>query len=414
MEHQQLFRQFNPLSPTTRQTTRALQEIQSQQITGILVLDDSPPPQPFMQFQTPLHNNHNMFQTTPLGHNHHNNTNMFQTTPLHDNGLGVGALELADRMRWNVNFDPDLATPNPSPDEMVIQARGRRQVPLTFSPDINHTPLRQQMQRAKLSTLATRSPTRIGSRLLLPSQNRTSPRKRLTLSDTPPSNSVVSQVYTPSPDRFLKVSPLTKKVKLDGQGMRSVDPEVAMKGLSHAQLVDMFSTMMLKHPELREEVRQVMPTPDLTELETNLEYLKKNIYKAMPSARLESKTDSMAYNRVSGHLLAFKRALADGPKRLLEAQSWVSVVDYTVMAWAYVKATPTWDNHAHNNVRRACFKNLAGNCMAALKRGEFNAEQCRDIKSKLVKLNDSCSDEITACLKHLDHIINNGNEGIVA
>jgi len=390
MEQQQLFRQYNPLSPTTRQTTRALQEIQAQQITGILVLDDSPPA---AQFQTPLHNNHM----------NHNNIN---------NALDAGALELADRMRWgNVNFDPNFATPNPSPDEMVIQARGRRQVPLTFSPDINHTPLRQQMQRAKLSSLATRSPTRVGSRLLLPSQTRTSPRKRLTLSDTPPSSSsVVSQVYTPSPDRFLKVSPLTKKVKLDGQGMRSVDPEVAMKGLSHAQLVELFSSMMLKRPELREELRQVMPTPDLTELEANLEYLKKNIYKAMPSARLESKTDSMAYNRVSGHLLAFKRALADGPKRLLEAQSWVSVVDYTVMAWAYVKATPTWDNHAHNNVRRACFKNLANNCMTALKRGDFNAEQCKDIKAKLIKLNDSCSDEIGACLKHLDHIINNGNE----
>jgi len=362
-----LFRQFNPLSPTTRQTTRALQEIQAQQLTGILVLDDVPV----------------------------NNTPLLDTEQ--------------DRIRWNVNFDPNLTTPNPSPDEMVIQARGRRQVPLTFSPDINHTPLRQQMQRAKLNALAlTRSPTRgPASRLLLPSQTRTSPRKRLTLSDTPPSSGI-SQVYTPSPDK-LKVSPLTKKVKLDKHGLKSVDPETAVKGLSHAQLVDLFSSMMLHHPELREEVRELVPTPDLSEIEENLAYLKKNIYKAMPSARLEPKTDSMAYNRVSGHLLAFKKAVVEGPKKLLEAQQWLSIVDYTVMAWAYVKATPIWDNHAHNNVRRACFKNLAGTCMTALKRGEFNAEQCGEIREKLVKLSDSTSEEIAACLKHLDHIINNGN-----
>jgi len=372
MEHQQLFRQFNPLSPTTRQTTRALQEIQSQQLTGILVLDD-----------------------VPITNNQDNNT--------------LNALELADRMRWNVNFDPNLTTPNPSPDEMVIQARGRRQIPLTFSPDINHTPLRQQMQRAKLNNLSsTRSPTRgPASRLLLPSQTRTSPRKRLTLSDTPPSFTI-SQVYTPSPDK-LKISPLSKKPKLDKQGITAVDPETSIKGLSQAQLVQIFSNMMIKHPELREEVRDMIPTPDLSELEENLSYLKKNIYKAMPSARLEPKTDSMAYNRVSGHLLAFKKAVGEGPKRLLEAQQWVSVVDYTVMAWAYVKATPTWDNHAHNNVRRACFKSLAGNCMTALKKGEFNAEQCKEIREKLGKLSDSTSDEISACLKHLELVINNGN-----
>ena len=34
-------------------------------------------------------------------------------------------------------------------------------------------------------------------------------------------------------------------------------------------------------------------------VEERLNYLKKNIYKALPNTRLESKTDSLAYNRYS-------------------------------------------------------------------------------------------------------------------
>jgi len=45
----------------------------------------------------------------------------------------------------------------------------------------------------------------------------------------------------------------------------------------------------------------------------------------------------MAYNRASVHLLTFKRALVEGARVLSEALQWVSLVDYAVMAWGYVK-----------------------------------------------------------------------------
>ena len=55
--------------------------------------------------------------------------------------------------------------------------------------------------------------------------------------------------------------------------------------------------LLLNHPELRAEVSRLIPTPDLSQLEEKLNFLKKNIYKALPNTRLESKTDSLAYNR---------------------------------------------------------------------------------------------------------------------
>ena len=73
-----------------------------------------------------------------------------------------------------------------------------------------------------------------------------------------------------------------------------------------------------------------MPSPDLGAMEENLNYLKKNIYKALPSTRLESKIDSMAYNRVSVHLVAFKKGLVESLRTLLDSHHWIPAIDYTV------------------------------------------------------------------------------------
>ena len=302
--------------------------------------------------------------------------------------------------------------PTPSPDEQIIQARGRRQMPLTFSPDVHLTPLRNRRvvaQSALLTGKNTPSPVNMG-RLLLPT--RTSPRKRLTLTDSPPernsSTGNVSCFDTPSPDK-VKRSPISKKCKIDkdlvGSGASST--LTLMKGLSNAQLIDIFAKIMEDHPEVEEEVAAALPAPDLAVLEEKLNYLKRNVFKALPSNRLESKTDSLAYNRVATHLLAFKKTLVDQGKQLTEAGQWASVVDYTVMAWSYVKATPVWDNPSHNNVRKQCFKSTAVNCLAALKKGSWSPQLAAEIKGRLAPLTKD-SDDLAACVKYLDTIAGDG------
>lgn len=352
---------FNPLSPTTRQTTRALQEIQSQR-PNLLVVQQGGDGQELIQF-------------TPLP---------------------MQPIDITDRMRWSTNL---ISSPNPSPDEMVIQARGRRTIPLTYSPDI------RQVTRQSQSGL-TQSPTRPHtSRLLLSPTSRSSPRKRLTLSDTPPSGPVSSSFYSPSPDKTRR-SPISKKLRLSPQS--SVTTETLMKGLSHGQLVQLVTDLMSARPDIKKEVRELLPNPDLTEHEANLNYLKRNIYKALPSTRLESKTDSMAYNRVSVHLMAFKKCLTDGMKCLLDSHQWVSVIDYTVMGWGYVKSTPVWSNPPHNTVRKACFKALAMGAMRALREGGFGQDEHLAIRDKLDKLRGE-SDEVIVCIKYIDFILRNSD-----
>jgi hypothetical protein len=70
-----------------------------------------------------------------------------------------------------MNLMSTLPTPSPSPDELIILQRGRRKVPVTWSPDIKRTPIK-----------VPGSPSRSCSIVL-----RSSPRKRLLLGDeTPP------------------------------------------------------------------------------------------------------------------------------------------------------------------------------------------------------------------------------------
>ena len=69
-------------------------------------------------------------------------------------------------------------------------------------------------------------------------------------------------------------------------------------------------------------------------------------------------------------------------KRLVEAQSWVSVLDHAVMAWTYVRSTPVWDNAPHNNARRQCFKALAANALQAIKKGVWTAETAADVRDR--------------------------------
>ena len=193
-----------------------------------------------------------------------------------------------------------------------------------------------------------------------------------------------------------------------GSLSEDIDPITKLKGLSQEQMVSLLTELMHKRPEIREDVKRSMPEPDIAAMEENLNYLKRNIYKSLPNTRLESKTDSMAYNRVSTHLLAFKKAITDQGKKLCDSHSWVALLDHSVMAWSYVKSTPVWDNQPHNNIRRQCFKLLAANALQAIKRGLWSAEACGKLKDKMATM-EKDSEDIGLCIKQLDLIINNGN-----
>ncbi|XP_069698498.1 uncharacterized protein [Periplaneta americana] len=257
------------------------------------------------------------------------NTRLTPVTALVPNSNPVGL--------WNisVNLPSSYVSPSPSPDEMIIQQRGRRRVPATWSPDIDQD---KQNGPTRDRTPVKASPLK--STIVL----RSTPRKRLLLNDP--------KELFPTPEKTRKMSPNSKKSRVEKPSSHSVGPlQATLKGLSQDQLIDVIQGLVGKHPDLED-----------------------------------------------------KCVLEQG-RQLVESQHWESVLEYVFLAWSYVRATPLWDNPPHNTARRQCFKSLAAQCMTALKKGMWTNEQCESFQEKL----ESCledNEDIQACLKHLDILRN--------
>ncbi|GLH12338.1 Uncharacterized protein GBIM_17070 [Gryllus bimaculatus] len=295
----------------------------------------------------------------------------------------------------NVNVPSSYMSPSPSPDEMVIQQRGRRRMPVTWSPDLDAAKQQHHQHTPVKSSPAKNNSN--GSGIVL----RSTPRKRLLLDA-----SVKDPFTTPEKVRRLspsKVSPNSKKAaRVERLATPLEGPlDLALLALSPQQLVDIVQQLMVKHQFLEQDVKELLPVPDIRPLEDRLSELRKNIYKSLPNSRLTSKTDSPAFNRVATHLSVFKKCLLDQLRQLTSSQNWGAVLEYVLTAWTYVRATPLWDNPPHNNCRRACFKSLTASCLSALKRGgPWSLRQLEHIETKLESM-AADSEDIQACIKHL-------------
>ncbi|KAL9965410.1 hypothetical protein ACROYT_G029209 [Oculina patagonica] len=221
-------------------------------------------------------------------------------------------------------------------------------------------------------------------------------------------NSVFMTPETPSETRPKVNRPKRKKLRLAGSP-RNETPSpalsVTLNGLTKAQLVDLVNTLVAeRHPDLEQELRGLIPEPDLTELEEKLNYLQRNIYKSFPNTRFGSSRDAFCYRRVNTHLAAFKKECVNQGQTLLDSQLWESTVNYVLMAWSFVDGMPDWDNPSHNKSKEQCFKGLAVQCKKALMKlkSSLSEEKCADLlesmKSACEQNNQlqPCVDQLTA------------------
>lgn len=298
-------------------------------------------------------------------------------------------------------------SPSQSPDEILIQQRGRKRLPTTWSPDID-------LKRNPSFTSTIRTPPKETPNRLSPQKLgvtlRSTPRKRLLLGDIEripltPEKIDFSDISTPQKFNInspIKSSPPAKRCRIEKPLEREYKGSIdtALKGLSPTQLISLIKNITYRHPDIELELRKDMPLPDLTPIEERLIYLKSNIFKSLPTSRLTSKTDSPAYSRVATHLTAFKKCVIEQGKILIESQHWESVIKYVFLAWNYVKATPVWDNAPHNAQRKQCFKALTNFCLIALKKGGFDSDMLSGVLDKLEDITAD-SEDVQSCVKYI-------------
>ena len=290
--------------------------------------------------------------------------------------------------------DNRVMSPSPSlsPEDMVIQLRGRKKTPINWnSASLDGV---QKLSQYQVTPTKDATPTRTVMGLLA------GPRKRLNFSDAR------EMATNTSPNKLMKRQPGSKRPKSEGTPTGSPPLELLANALSRRQPVDLIHKA--QHPEIKQELELSSPELDLQRVEEQLMYLKKKIFRSLPISRLSSKTDSVGFNRACVHLKAFKKIVVEYAKLFADSQRWCLLLEYCLVAWSHVKSTPVWDNVQHNVVRRHCFKYLTSGSLQALQRGSWNSEALLKIKGKFGRLVEDSEREVETILNHLNSCLADG------
>ncbi|XP_058066066.1 uncharacterized protein LOC131215691 [Anopheles bellator] len=299
------------------------------------------------------------------------------------------------------NIPDSILSPTLSPEEALIQQRGRRRNAVMWSPD-----------NRSLFPSPMRTPTKSMTSMTL----RSSPRKRSLIQEL----SDVSGQSIGSPAKRL-LSPRTsagcsttaaKKMKLEESAMNrqndGIPLETILNGYSKEQLIKIISSLVDGNEQTEKSVRNELPLPDIGPLEAELSKLKKNIFASVPQQKLYSRTDGHGFLRAATHLTTFKQTIHSQSQTLYASRHWDALLDYVLVAWPYVRDTPVYENAKHNAIRRYCFKLLSHHATNALKHGSRGLGQERIVRlqQKLPAMVTDWS-EIGDCNRCLDYILKN-------
>lgn len=219
-------------------------------------------------------------------------------------------------------------------------------------------------------------------------------------------NSMFMTPETPNEGPPKVSKPKRKKLRLGGSprsGSQSPALSVTLNGLTKAQLIGLLETLVAeRHPDLEQELRSLIPEPDLTEFEEKLKRLQRNIYKSFPYTRYGSSRDAFCYRRVNTHLTTFKKECVAQGQILLNSQLWESTLNYVLMAWDYVEGMPDWDNPAHNKSKEQCFKALAVQCKKSLMKlkSSLSEDKCSGLLERM-KTASELNNQIQPCVDQL-------------
>lgn len=249
---------------------------------------------------------------------------------------------------------------------------------------------------------------------------RSSPRKRLHLDGVASSSVMLSPQSTGQSPRKMRTTltttplssytPQTKRIRFTespiAQQNQNTPLSKILRGYHQAQLITIIQELVNNEPGIETKIRTNLPMPDIKPMEEQLIQLKKNIFKSLPTSRLVKNTDSVGHSRAATHLATFKRTVVDQSQQLNESENWDAIIDYCLMAWPIVRATPVWDNKTHNSVRRSCFKILSWHCLCALKSAgvALGVARLKDLLNQMPSMKVDC-DDIGACEPHLETIL---------
>ncbi|XP_029660016.1 uncharacterized protein LOC115233621 isoform X2 [Formica exsecta] len=291
-----------------------------------------------------------------------------------------------------LNRLPDGWNSPQSPDELVIQKRGRRKS-IVWSPDLN------TYKRRNLLSLSAKDHTPIKSSTKSNMALREAAKKRLSLGDPHQ-----SEFSTPKGKKAL----LSSRMSLDAANtprQRSDDNLVnGLRDLSHEQLIRLIMELVYaqedgtlrKNEKLRYILSKKISDADIQPFIEKLIVLRQTIYASLVFS--PNLNDESAYNCAYIHLDAFQKALIDQGRILQESQHWVSLMHYVLESWKITRELPKWENQDPCNITSKCFKSLSQFCAETIRRGKFETSTLETYIESLKTIVEEC-EEFQICLQ---------------
>lgn len=56
----------------------------------------------------------------------------------------------------------------------------------------------------------------------------------------------------------------------------------------------------------------------------------------------------------------------------MESHHWPAIFEYILLAWKFTLGLPDWNNATHNKIKSVCMKQLAAQCISAMKVAELD------------------------------------------
>ncbi|XP_070151583.1 uncharacterized protein [Polyergus mexicanus] len=291
-----------------------------------------------------------------------------------------------------LNRLPDGWNSPQSPDELVIQKRGRRKS-IVWSPDLN------TYKRRSLLSLSSKDHTPIKSSTKSNMALREAAKKRLSLGDPHQ-----SEFSTPKSKKAL----LSSRMSLNAANtsrQRSNDNLVnGLRDLSHEQLIRLIMELVYaeedgtlrENEKLRYILSKKISNADIQPFIEKLIVLRQNIYASLVFST--NLNDESAYNCTYIHLDAFQKALIDQGRILQESQHWVSLMHYVLESWKITRELPKWENQDPCNITSKCFKSLSQFCAETIRRGKFETSTLEIYIESLKTIVEEC-EEFQICLQ---------------
>ncbi|XP_011312859.1 uncharacterized protein [Fopius arisanus] len=271
----------------------------------------------------------------------------------------------------NNRYSRDSWSPAPSPDELVIQKRGRRSKSIVWSPEVD-------AKRDSLLSLSLRDRTPVKSPTKASTHLKSTPRKRLLLDDN----------NDTTPDK-------TRVNEREGEKQFTGSLMNGLRGLSNEQLTKVIMDLVSMQEDgalslddkLRDIVIKRMPVADVQPLRERLTLLRQNVSESLMS--LEGNYE-FPYNRASVHLETYQKTLIEQGIKLIESQHWTAAMQYVFLAWPITKDLPKCPSP--DDTTRKCFQSLTQICKDALVNGNFVNSTLEVFASRMDTMVHDCNE----------------------